>query len=382
MNYWLSDMKTKLVSTELASKPSGTFKKIGGDNPYGNQIKLLWHLDRIYQFKNMGTTFPIQVELNPTSQCNMRCKWCITEYAHKNESLSIDHLNRFLAEFRAMGGKSIGWTGGGEPGIYPHIQEAVETAAKVGLRQGMMTNGLFKPGLVDVFRDTMTWIRFSLDTVDPASYSAMKGVTPNALKHVLRNIERLSSQSPRPRVVVNVNLSRWNSLHVIDTLQKSRELGVDGFQIRPILPRVGETYTREDIQFYTDWLRRLPELQQYQTKDFQIFISYDKFKDVVEGRLNVRDYDRCQYHQFIVVLDSNGDLCVCTHHMGDDRFTFGNIYHNTVKEIWASDKRKAAIEHCNRLDFKECQACCKGHEINKFLHFIQNPISKSDPDFF
>jgi radical SAM protein with 4Fe4S-binding SPASM domain len=228
----------------------------------------------------------------------------------------------------------------------------------------------------------MTWVRFSLDSVDPASYSAMKGVNPNALKQVLHNIERLSTCTRRPRVVVNVNLSRWNSPHVIDTLLKSRELGVDGFQIRPILPRVGEMYTRDDIQFYIDWIRKLPELQQYQTKDFQIFVSYDKFRDVVEGKLNVRDYDRCQYHQFIVVLDSSGDLCVCTHHMGDDRFTFGNIYDNTVKEIWGSDKRQAAIDHCNHMDFKDCQACCKGHEINKFIHFIQNPIKKSDPDFF
>jgi len=61
------------------------------------------------------------------------------------------------------------------------------------------------------------------------------------------------------------------------------------------------------------------------------------------------------------------------YHPTDTRFTFGNIYSNTLEEIWNSEQRKITIEFTRRLNYKmNCQMCCKLCELNKFIDFIKN----------
>lgn len=353
-------------------------------NPFLNQSKLFWHWDRLCSFLKYKRTFPIQVELNPTNRCNMNCDWCITKYAHKKEDINIEVLKDFLRQFSNLGGKSIDWTGGGEPLIYSDIEEAIEYASGKNIRQGIMTNGLFKSELLDVIAENTDWIRFSLDTISPRSFSKMKHVPESSLNKILSNIEKISNYSKKPRVVVNMNIDDWNAPHLFATAEKVKELGADGFQIRPILP-VGEKQLLSfyQVELFKNVLSKIEQLKELEDSDFQVFISKDKFIDVINNELYKRDYDKCQYHNFIMVLNANGDVCVCTHHLGDDRFTFGNMHNNSLREIWESEQRQKVIKYCNEdIDFKECQVCCKGDQLNKLLYSIQNPNINSDPDFF
>jgi radical SAM protein with 4Fe4S-binding SPASM domain len=289
-------------------------------------------------------------------------------------------LISFLNEFRALGGYAIGWSGGGEPTLYPHLAEAIEAAADIGLEQGLFTNGLFSKRLIKVLGENMTWVRFALDTVDKESFSKKRGVTENALGTVLNNMKQLSGYPTR--IISNTELAAWNADHMEDFIETSKQYGADIVQIRPALPR---PYMNEKVDraFYIGQLPKLREYEQMGDKDFQVFISWDKFDDLTRGEPYGRTYDKCQYHHFFCVLNANGDMGVCMYRLDNPNFIFGNIYAKTVKEIWEGNKRKEVIKYCNgQIDFSECQICCKGLELNKILHFIQNPNPKSDPDFF
>lgn len=353
------------------------FAKIKGSNPFGNQMKLLWHHDKMHSFLKTGSCFPIQIELNATNVCNLACKWCISDYSHKPEALEKVALKKFLREFKDCGGRSISWTGGGEPTCHKDIKELIEAAAAIGLRQGMMTNGLFNPSLAETLGNNLEWIRISLDTADRENYKEIKGV--DGLNAVLNNIRLLTKY--KARVVTNINLSRLNFPYILETTIKSKELGANGIQIRPVLPRYYYDEA-EDKEFFQNCITGLDELKKIEGNGFQVFISYDKFNEIIDGTLGKITYDSCQYHNFICALNADGNLCVCMHHLGDGRFNFGNIYNNSFREIWESGKRKEVMDYCLNLDFKKCQVCCKGHEINKFLQFLQRPDPKSNPDFF
>jgi len=296
------------------------------------------------------------------------------------ESIDIEVLTSFLTEFHGMGGKAIGWSGGGEPTRYPHLAEAIKAAADIGLEQGLFTNGLFPKRLIKVIGENMTWVRLALDTTDAKSFSEKKGVSENALGKVLNNMKQLSEYPTR--LVTNTELASWNSRHMRDFILTSKRYGADIAQIRPVLPR---SYMNEKIDsvFYIDQLPRLREYEQMGDKGFQVFISWDKFADFISGEPYGRTYDKCQYHHFFCVLNANGDLGVCMYRLDDPHFIFGNVYNKTVGDIWESDKRKEVIRYCNeQIDFSKCQICCKGAELNKMLHFMQNPNPKSDPNFF
>ncbi len=55
---------------------------------------------------------------------------------------------------------------------------------------------------------------------------------------------------------------------------------------------------------------------------------------------------------------------------------------SSVAKIWHSEQRRQVVEMClNALDFTTCQVCCKGHEINKLIHFIDHPDPAADVNF-
>lgn len=356
------------------------FQRVERENPFGARAKLLWHTDRLCSFLREGSAFPVHVEISPTNICNMSCEWCISSYLRSKDTIGLGILSAFLEEFHEMGGKAIGWSGGGEPTCYPHLAEAIMQAADIGLEQGLFTNGLFSKRLINVIGENMTWVRLALDTTDKRSFMKKKGVNGKAMCKILTNMLELSEYPTR--LITNTELAAWNADHMVDFIETSKRFGADIAQIRPVLPR---PYMNEkvDTEFYIAQHKKLCEYEQMSDKDFQVFISWDKFDDFIGGEPYGRTYDKCQYHHFFCVLNANGDLGVCMYRLDDPNFIFGNIYTKTVKDIWESDKRKEVIRYCNdEIDFKKCQICCKGSELNKMLHFMQNPNPKSDPDFF
>lgn len=356
-----------------------TFHRVDRKNPFGTQVKILWHLDRLCPFIEKGSAFPVHVEISPTNYCNMSCEWCISSYLRSREFMDINVLKRFLNEFYDLGGKAIGWSGGGEPTCYPKLAEAIKEASDIGLKQGLFTNGLFSERLIRVIGENMIWVRLALDTTDKKSFSQKKGVNEKALGKVLNNIKKLSEYPTR--IITNTELAEWNANDMEDFIKLSKQYGANIAQIRPVLPR---PYMAEKINrdFYITQLPKLREYEKMGDDNFKVFVSWDKFEDFVNGKPYGRTYDKCQCHHFFCVLNANGDLGVCMYRLDDQNFVFGNVYRQTVKGIWESEKRKETIKYCNdKMDFNKCQVCCKGHEINKFLHFIQNPNPRSDPDF-
>jgi radical SAM protein with 4Fe4S-binding SPASM domain len=91
---------------------------------------------------------------------------------------------------------------------------------------------------------------------------------------------------------------------------------------------------------------------------------------------------KCVAHFFVCILNADGDLCVCMYHLGDKRFSFGNIDEQSLSDIWRGAKRREVLDLCsNHLDLETCQVCCKGHEINKFLQLVQTPDPAMDVNF-
>jgi MoaA/NifB/PqqE/SkfB family radical SAM enzyme len=401
------------LDTEVGSGlPLDRSAKLAGDNPFATQAKMLWHLDRLMQWKLTGDTFPVQMEVNLTNHCNEACRWCISAYSHlsnpamtkeererqlgrlqenpafashpeRRRGLELGHLRTFLREAKDSGLKSVAWSGGGEPTTHPQFTEAVRSAAELRLQQGLMTNGLYPPSYVPVIGNNLRWLRVSLDTLDARKYEYHKQT--KGFPSVIQNIKELVSYPVK--VGINMNLAAWNVDEVLSMAEWSRDVGAAYFQIRPILGLPFEMKNNGPYrkQPEIDWLRKvkplLLEAERIRTDKFQVCVSWDKFKDLEEETFG-RTYTKCLYHFFFCVLNADGDLCVCMYHLGDRRFSFGNIYEDSLGRIWRSEKREQVIRMCaDNLDLSTCQVCCKGHEINKFLHLVENPDASTDINF-
>ena len=104
------------------------YAQFKGNNPFGTQAKMMFHLDRLQQYLEEGDTWPIFMEVNLTNRCNMKCEWCISSNCHEardgSKGIRYPNLYRFMLDFKDYGGKAITFSGGGEPTFYPEFEPA------------------------------------------------------------------------------------------------------------------------------------------------------------------------------------------------------------------------------------------------------------------
>ena len=317
-------------------------------NPQG---KLLKHFDRVHDWLQGINVAPILVEISPTYICNATCHFCfyveggVHAGTHSRSMIPRDIMLNTLKDMSSMGVKAISWSGGGDPSIYPFITESVDLAYDLGAKQGMFTNGydsskINNPGKFE-------WIRISLTP---------KYFNDNIGANVLKNVNKYSEKT-----ITGVNLNYYEeSVEFVTGLAlKSKEAGAHYFQIRPSLASPGEKQK----------VFRFPsEIIDLETDEFKIITTEYKWRDY----LTPRTYDRCYGPQFTPSIWPDGKVMTCNYHPGKDEFTFGDLYKNTFEEIWHSEKKRAVMDNLKGDMLKNCQNCCKPHEINKMLYFIKN----------
>lgn len=141
----------------MLTKPVETFTSTGVK--YARQPEII-------QALREGRGHPISLQVSPTNRCNLRCVFCSVDERQLNLEWPIDDLKSAIFNFSLCGIKTVEFSGGGDPTLYPHLSETVDYCKKLSLKLGMITNGIL---LKDVPRGTLEqfeWIRVSMVTLD------------------------------------------------------------------------------------------------------------------------------------------------------------------------------------------------------------------------
>jgi hypothetical protein len=129
-------------------------------------IKLIHHPEVLKKLKS-GFATPISLQVAPTSRCNLNCVFCSNVNRSKNESLEFQDIVSLLSEMCRHGLKTVEWTGGGDPTLYDGINECISFAHGLGLKQGLITNGInLKKAVSRRSLGRLTWIRVSMNCLD------------------------------------------------------------------------------------------------------------------------------------------------------------------------------------------------------------------------
>lgn len=127
--------------------------------------KILAHPDRLEEIEN-GIFRPISIQLAPTDTCNLKCDFC-SVWNRNGDELSLEEVVGTLKNFRELGALGVELTGGGDPTMYPYINETIEMAFELGYDIGMITNGvMLKRKVKQENLDRLTWLRISLNSLD------------------------------------------------------------------------------------------------------------------------------------------------------------------------------------------------------------------------
>lgn len=136
-----------------------------------NESKLFKHLDSLQSIQNKIIK-PIMVHISPTNICNKTCKFCCFDDRDKKLEMPYETLSKAIMDFKSLGVKSIEFTGGGEPTLYPKINDAIDLASSLNLAMGINTNCL----TIDKVKDwsKFSWVRISANSFDEKNKSLEK----------------------------------------------------------------------------------------------------------------------------------------------------------------------------------------------------------------
>ena len=105
---------------------------------------------------------PKHVQINPTNVCNLHCSFCSCEERDKKMAMDYFELQKMMEMFRDRGCKAVTITGGGEPLLYPRINDLIRHLRYLRIQVGLVTNGTCLDKLDEDAGNKLTWARISL----------------------------------------------------------------------------------------------------------------------------------------------------------------------------------------------------------------------------
>lgn len=347
--------------------------------------KVLFHSDKINELRTTGnTSAPVNVEIDLSNRCSHGCSWCHFAYTHTKGPLAnkrnkpdgailggdlMDYnlISSILRQLEMERVKSITWTGGGEPTLYPDFDNVVEYAAFLGLDQGLYTHG----GHIDaeraaLLKEKLTFVYVSLDECTPEDFAASKGV--NRFNNVLAGINHLVAAEGKATIGVGFLLHRGNYNKVDDMVKLGEELGVDYVQFRPIInyEQAAPNQLVEDVQWINGAINNLRK-HAGNPKVVTDTWRFEMYRD-----WNGHNYKTCNWSAMQTVITPNGKVWRCTNKREHSDALLGDLTVDDFQTIW-----KRSGGPCTVND--GCRVMCRGHISNITLDAVL--IEPHHPNF-
>ncbi len=191
------------------------------------------------------------LRLSVTDRCNFRCVYCMepdVKYMPKQQLLSLNEYVRVVEIAMSLGLTKLRITGG-EPTLYPQLDELLRIVGSMGLQDIALTTN----GSVLTEEIAMRWKEFglhrvtiSLDTLKPSRKDAVTR-SHTSLKDVIRSIDIARDIGLTPVKVNAVILRGVNDDEVADFAQFAKDHAIDMRLIEFMALDAGQKWKREDV---------------------------------------------------------------------------------------------------------------------------------------
>ncbi|HEY8094811.1 MAG TPA: radical SAM protein [Methylobacter sp.] len=343
--------------------------------------KLIYHPRRVAQFleaeddwEKMKKIYPLYVEISPVGACNHRCTFCAVDYiGYKPARLSLEAIERTLAEMGRQGVKSVMFAGEGEPMLHKEIDRMVMAAAAVGIDTAMTTNAsILSDAFVENALPLMSWIKASVNAGTAETYARIHQTKERDFEHVIANLKRMVEARHNGGyscvLGAQILLLPENAAEIEALARLCRdEIGLDYLVVKPYSQHafsVTQRYQNINYQDYAELKSRLAALN---TEAFTVVYRENTMKKHDEG--NVHRYSRCHATPaFWAYIMSTGAVYGCSAYLLDSRFDYGNINESSFRDIWEGESRRKNFRYIREeLDIGECRLNCRMDEVNRYL---------------
>lgn len=348
--------------------------------PY-SQLKVFYHPEIINNLLNNERCSPIYIRIKPTNKCNHSCSYC----HYKHSYLDLDEFNpddeipkekmmELIEDMSFLGTKAVTFSGGGEPLLYPYIEETMERVISKGIDLSIITNGSLLSDDRARILAKAKWVRLSIESISDEQYCNIRGIKKGSFDTLCGNIANFSGiKEKNCELGVNVVVNRENYNEVFQIGRLMKTLGVNHVKFAPMITSDTKAYHSE---FKEEVISELAIAQeQLNDENFKIIDLYtNDFKDSV---IFERQYSRCPLKEFICAIGANSRVYFCQDKAYLKDGAIGSIKEQSFKELWLSDSTDKLFKSFDAK--KTCGQHCvhdgRNELLNSFLDMDRNHIN-------
>lgn len=298
---------------------------------------------------------PSQITIVLTNKCNLKCKFC-SVCTDELQTMDFEFAKKVLLYCSENGIHNI-CISGGEPILYPQINELIQYAGSLKLKVLLTTNGLLLDRINLDSIEMLYGIGVSLHGTEQ-THDAITGME-NSYKITIANLDKakktnaninytfsnLNSDYSEMEHVANIALQNGMSMTVARINREGRAIG-GGYDAQPNL--------------------LVENVSQLHLKGYNIRVSNCIAPCSVKQNLRYLTHG-CSAGISFVGVEPNGDVKVCP----TASFSIGNLYNEDLLNIWNSNIMKKmrslnwlpiACKSC--YEILKCRGGCKIENYN------------------
>lgn len=352
-------------------------------NPYSN-LKIFHHADLLQKLKCGERVAPIYVRIKPTNICNENCYYCHYKNSYlklgnyrSDDMIPREKMLEIIDDLADVGTKAVTFSGGGEPTVYPYINEALQRVLDRGVQLAIITNGTMLKGETANLLSHAKWVRLSIDSSNAQLYADTRGVSRDLFRQLCKNIESFAKQKDRNcELGVNYVVSDRNHGDVLEMAQLMKSLGVNHVKFAPVMSNEAENY---HAPFKEQVMADLGKAKVLNDENFRIIDLYTS--DMNRWESGTRSFDRaysqCWMKQLHCVIAADQRIYYCQDKAYLPNGVVGDLHDRSFKDVWFApettqkfrefDAHKICAEHCVHDD--------RNIMLNQFFSVDENHIN-------
>ena len=177
---------------------------------------------------------PIDVSIELTADCNLRCVHCFQPDHRPYSPLTTHEILKLGEELASLGVFAV-FLSGGEPLLNPDWARIAEEFLKNGLAVGLSTNGtLISREVANTIKDLGLYsaLQVSLDGSSPVIHDQIRGL--GAFAQTLRGLDHLAEVGIYPNLAVTVMKS--NVQDVPNVIRLAAQRGLNHVHVMSLMP--------------------------------------------------------------------------------------------------------------------------------------------------
>lgn len=330
--------------------------------PYSN-LKIFHHADLLQKLKTGERVAPIYIRIKPTNICNENCCYCHYKNSYldlvnyrPNDMIPREKMLEIIDDLAEIGTKAVTLSGGGEPTVYPYINETMRRVLEKGIQLSMITHGAGLMGETAELLAHAKWVRLSIDSSNAKLYAETRGVSEKFFTQLCQNIEDFAkSKDDDCELGVNYVVSERNHDDVLAMARLMKSLGANHVKFAPMISNETEKY---HAPFKEQVIADLFKARELEDEHFRIIDLYSS--DVRRWESGIKTFDRayaqCWMKEFLCVIAADQRVYYCHDKAYLPNGVVGDLHERRFKDVWfapettkkfrAFDAHKICAEHC------------------------------------